>query len=311
MVYADIKLGYSCNNNCIHCVIADQREASLKTRGNQDRSTDEYKKELFDSRIRGADAVCFTGGEPTIRKDIFDLLRYAKNLGYKIGMQTNGRMFYYGEFAEKMAKIASIGYTFALHGHNAEMHDSITQVKGSFYQTTTGIKNLIELNQNITGKVVISKKNMKILPELMDFFIKLGVKNVNMAFPHAQGNAWKYFDEVVPRYTELAPFVHKTINFVREYNAKNNDKISISFEAVPFCFMEGYEDYIVELRFLNLKYSELKQLGEKTVNWQIVRKQIKKKFPQCAQCKYDHICEGPWQEYVEKYGDREFKTITI
>ncbi|MCK5282313.1 MAG: radical SAM protein [Nanoarchaeota archaeon] len=309
MAYADIKLGYTCNNNCIHCVIADQREFALKTRGNQDRSTDEYKIELYKSRLNGCNIVTFTGGEPTIRKDILELIRYAKLLGFDISMQTNGRMFYYKEFAEKAASIADINYVVALHSHKKEIHESITRAEGSFEQTVTGIKNLIALDQKLIGKVVISKKNIKHLKELMQFFIELNIKEVNMAFPHAQGNAWKYFDDVVPRYTELAPFVHKTIDFIEKYNKENNENIKIEFEAIPLCFMQGYKNYVSELKFLGKKYSELKALDGRVINWEQARKEIKRKFSQCKKCKYESICEGPWSEYVEKYGDNEFKEI--
>ena len=83
-----IKTGYSCNNNCIHCVIADNKE-SLMVRGLPiNRSTIEYKKELYASKLSGFDNVSFTGGEPTIRKDIIELLSYAKKLGYTTSLQT-------------------------------------------------------------------------------------------------------------------------------------------------------------------------------------------------------------------------------
>jgi MoaA/NifB/PqqE/SkfB family radical SAM enzyme len=166
MAYADIKLGYTCNNNCIHCVITDQKEHALKNRGNQDRSTEEYKKELYDSMSNGCRAVTFTGGEPTIRKDLQELLAYAKSLGYIINMQTNGRAFHSKAFAKGMAPF-DIHYTIALHGHNEKLHDHITRAKDSFNQTVKGIKNLAELKQEIFGKTVISKFNYKYLASLI------------------------------------------------------------------------------------------------------------------------------------------------
>lgn len=306
MATADIKMGYSCNNNCIHCVISDQRAKALSLRGNQDRTTEEYKKELFDSRIRGCNCVTFTGGEPTIRKDLLRLLNYAKSLGYHIGMQTNGRLFCYKKFTEMLVPY-NIKYTIALHGHNREIHEQITRSKGSFEQTINGIKNLVSSKQEVTGKLVISKKNYKYLLEIASFFINLGIKKMNFAFPHANGNAWKYFNEVVPTYTEIKDYVHKTINFVEEYNKKNNEEIWIDFEAIPFCFMAGHEKHIFELKYINSEYSEVKQLDSEGMDWGIVRKKIKSKFEKCKECQYNNLCEGVWKEYVIKCGDSEFK----
>ncbi|MBL7050533.1 radical SAM protein [Candidatus Woesearchaeota archaeon] len=302
---ADIKLGYSCNNNCIHCVITDQKKNALKTRGNQDRTTEEYKKELYNSRINGCTSVTFTGGEPTLRKDLLELLNYAKSLGFRINMQTNGRAFYYKKFAERFTPF-NITYTIALHGHTAEMHESITRSKESFGQTFKGIKNLVELKQKIWGKVVISKKNYKNLKNISKMFIDLGILNMNFAFPHAQGNAWKHFDKVVPKYTKIKKYIHETIDYVEFYN-KN---ITLSFETIPFCFMVGYEKYVSELKFKGNKHIELKQLDGKTKDWQKIRLQIKSKFKQCKKCKYDSICEGPWKEYPKKYGIREFSPVS-
>jgi len=103
MATVDIKLGYTCNNNCRHCVIADQREHALDMIGKEDLSTEEFKREILKSRKRGFTSIIFTGGEPTIRKDFLELLDYASFIGFRVNIQTNGRMLYYPEFAEKVA----------------------------------------------------------------------------------------------------------------------------------------------------------------------------------------------------------------
>lgn len=308
MKHADIKMGYSCNNNCIHCVVADQKESALKLRGNYDRSTEEYKNELYNSRIDGFDVVVFTGGEPTIRKDIKELLDYAKNLRFIINMQTNGRMFFYEKFAKKLSKLDII-YTVALHGDDDGLHDSITRAKGSFVQTIKGIKNLISLNQTVHGKVVISKKNYKKLKEILELFIDLGINHVNMTFPHGDGNARKYFFDVVPKYSEIRYSVEKVINFVEKYNKENYKHLYVDFEAIPFCFLNGNHEYVSELNFIDEENSELKQLNIYSKNWEILRKKNKKKFLKCNLCKMDSVCEGPWCEYSKYYGESEFKPI--
>ena len=299
--YVDIKVGYSCNNNCIHCVIADQRKRVLDVKGCQDRTTKQYKKELYDSIKRGFDSVIVTGGEPTIRGDLFELLNYAMGLGYEIQMQTNGRMFSNDKFAKKFSKFSVI-YTIALHGSNSKIHDSITQVPGSFNQTVQGIINLKKLYQLVTGKVVISRLNYKDLNNLLRLYKEFGVVSVNFAFPHALGNAKENFDLVVPRYKELQPYVHKLVRLSKKLN------IRAEFEAIPYCFMKDIEDYVCETRY-NKKEMELKQFGLDTQNWTLIRPTNKQKFPQCKKCRYDNICEGPWKEYPERFGNEEFKAV--
>jgi MoaA/NifB/PqqE/SkfB family radical SAM enzyme len=90
----DIKTGFVCNNNCLFCVQADN-----KCSGN--RTFEEIKKDLIDSKKR-CDGVVLTGGEVTIRKDFFEIVALAKELGYKtIQVQSNGRILSSMEFCKR------------------------------------------------------------------------------------------------------------------------------------------------------------------------------------------------------------------
>ena len=79
-------------------------------------------------------------------------------------------------------------------------------------------------------------------------------------------------------------------------------------EAIPYCLMQGYEDYVAEK---TIPETEIRGKNyQNTNNFTTLRKNKgKAKFPQCKQCKYDKICEGPWKEYPEKKGDKEFQSI--
>lgn len=311
MRHIDLKLGYACNNNCIHCVITQQIKASIDKRGNFNLSTKEVLTELNKYKKKGFDSITLTGGEALIRKDIFIIINSAHKKGFKINLQTNGRKLSNLDVVHKLLNY-KITYIIALHGHNARIHDSISRSTKSFNETVEGIKNLVKYKQEVIGKVVLSKKNYKKLTDLVKFYIKLGVKNIAIAFPHANGNAWKYFDEVVPTYTQVKNYVHKTIQYVEAYNkkAEKSQLVSLMFEAMPFCFMKGYALYVEEFKQKGIK-AEFKQLDfECSKDWEKSRLDAKKRFVQCKKCKFDKICEGVWAEYPEKYGSSEFKPIT-
>ena len=72
----DLKTGFLCNNNCRFCV-----QAHKKKFGNISKA--DLKKSLRESAQEGYKAVVFTGGEVTIRPDIIELVKYAKNSGFK------------------------------------------------------------------------------------------------------------------------------------------------------------------------------------------------------------------------------------
>lgn len=156
MQRTNIKVTFRCNNHCQFCAGRDEREKF------PDKTTDELKQ------VRKThEAIVFSGGEPTIRKDLPKLVRLAKDLRFRaIQIQTNGRMFTYRKFCQDLIKEGgkTISFGVSLHGHNSKLHDSLTGSSGSFNQTATGIKNLKSLGQQVLTNTVITKPNYKHLP---------------------------------------------------------------------------------------------------------------------------------------------------
>lgn len=305
----DIKFGYSCNNNCIHCVIAGHKERLLNEKKPIDRPTDEIKEHILDAKRKGAKSVVFTGGEVTIRPDFFELLEFAKTNRMRASLQTNGRSFCVKEFAGKTLGISpDMHFEVAIHSNSKDAHDKITRVEGSFSQTIQGIKNLIECGtKRVNFKVVISRLNFQDLEKIVALAHEVGVKQVDIAYPHGMGNARKHWFEIVPKYTEIYSSVIRAASFGREAGVK------VTFEAIPFCFLNGFENCASELRYLE-EYikgtaTELRQVDEPTINWQQERLRIKSKPIQCKECKYYAVCEGMWCEYLELYGGEEFKPV--
>ena len=291
----DLKVGFSCNNFCRHCVQAHKR-------GWGNKSTERIKNELEEAKRDGAADVVFTGGEPTIRKDIIELVAYAKELGYEtIQIQSNGRMFAYKPFCKKIIEAGANEFSPALNGHIPELHDFLSSSPGAFKQTVQGIKNLRELGQRIITNTVVSKPNYRYLPEIATLFVKLGVDQFQFAFVHAGGNAWKNFDSIVPRVSLAAPYIHKGLQIGIDAGIK------VMAEAMPYCIMKGYEKYVSELY---IPETEIMDAKVKVKSFTIVRQtKGKVKFSQCKKCKYELICEGSWREYPEKRGSEEFQPV--
>jgi len=291
-------VGYTCLNNCRFCVVADKRI-------NPDKSTEQIKEELKQAYSSGAREVVFTGGEFTIREDVFEIVKFAKEVGYIIVQaQTSGRMFSSVDFCKKMIIAGMNEFSPALHGHTAKLHDFLTRREGSFRQTVLGIHNMRKLTKGkirILTNTVINKYNYKFLPQLASLLVKLGVHQYQFAFVHALGNAYKDFKEVVPRKTDVLPFLKKALDIGIERGLK------VMAEAIPLCLMRGYEEYESEFY---IPPTEIRERGQTVEKFEEVRvKEGKTKFPQCKICKYCDVCEGPWKEYPEYYGSQEFKPV--
>lgn len=299
MKRVDLKVGFSCNNHCKFCVQGNKRET------HKDKSISEIKKILKECRS-DYDQVVFTGGEVTIRNDFPEIVQYANNLDFKvIQIQTNGRRFAYMDYCKELVSKGANEFAIALHGSKPEIHDGLTRAKGSFKQTTQGMRNLVSLNQRILTNTVITKQNYKDLPNLADLFIDIGVGQFQFAFIHINQiikNDPDLIEEIIPRKSNVMPYVKKGLDKGIEAGMR------VMTEAIPFCFMEGYEEHIAENNYIpeGTVYDgdlHIEDYGKYRKN------EGKKKAEKCKECKYYKVCEGPWKEYPDIFGWDEFKPV--
>jgi len=291
----DIKLGFNCNNNCLCCPADDFKKLG-------DQSFSEIQKGLREGIKNGAREVVLTGGEPTIRPDILKIIQYCREIGYEfIQLQTNGRMFSYKDFCKKLIEAGITEFGPSLHGPDAETHDYFTQSPGAFNQVVAGIKNLKSLNQKVIINSVITKFNYKKLPNTATLFVSLGVDQFQFAFPHLVGTAWRNADLICPRKKEVQPYLKKALKI------GVNAGISVMVEAYPFCLLDGFEIYSSDV-FMPL--ADIADARGFSKEHHILRKKTgKAKHEKCKTCRFNPICEGPWKEYVQKFGWSEFSPV--
>ncbi|MCX6802454.1 MAG: radical SAM protein [Candidatus Diapherotrites archaeon] len=295
-----ILLGYECNNNCRFCYCGSKRDLQPMT-------TAEAKKQIELGRKRGSKFVDFLGGEPTIRKDIFELLRHAKKTGYEtISVTTNGRMLSKPAFAREAVNAGLNSAVFSIHGHTAELHDYLTRCKGSFSQLANGMRNFRkESGGYLCTNTVIVKPNISFLPKIAEKAISLGADGLEFIFPHPRGNAYENFEELVPRLEELIDVVPKTIRAGRKNGIKH-----VYFRYVPYCYMS------CNLPFLSERIAkgslEEEHIGPEFQDLEVEKNRAlhgRVKGRQCMGCKYFNSCEGIFKEYAEKRGFEELVPV--
>jgi radical SAM protein with 4Fe4S-binding SPASM domain len=115
--------------------------------------------------------VLFTGGEPLIREDIFELAEYAHQKGLPVGLPTNGISLTKRE-AELMRKTNVYRACFDLDGASEEVHNSL---RGEFKSALKGIQLCQEEGLSVQVNSVITKLNKDEMPALFEFIQKLGV----------------------------------------------------------------------------------------------------------------------------------------
>jgi len=294
-----LPLGYLCNNNCIHCFLPYQDNQFSKSLG-------QIQEDLSKAKSIGIDRISLTGGEPTIRKDIFDIIRLCKKIGFDIiQIQTNGRMLSYRSFCEKLVRSGVNDFCISIHGHTAEIHDNITQVKGSFSETVKGIENLMSMashlrREHILANLVISKFNYKFLPEIVEFFHAKGFNIIELEYPRIMGNASRHVDKI-PSRTEAAKYIANA--------SKRADELGVDVLFVddfPVCLSEGFYKNNAYLRHNPQKELNMSDDGIITDT----EKGDKVHFSICKHCAARQICPGDWPEYEKYFGTSEFRPMT-
>jgi len=292
----DVKTGFQCNNKCLFCVQGDKRDLH----GNK--STQEVKQTLEDAR-KDADSIVFTGGEVTIRPDFLELVSFARDLGFRtIQIQTNGRMLAYRRFCEQTVAAGANEFSPALHGHTPELHDYLTCSKNAFKQTVQSIRNLRALGQPVITNTVITRSNYRHLVDIARILVSLGVAQYQFAFVHPVGTAGANFFSVTPRMTLIEPHVKKGL----KYGLKRN--VVAVTEAIPYCFMKGYEHCVAEQHIPRTKIFDAKFVVDDYTEFRLT--EGKAHGEPCGECTWRRVCEGPWREYPENYGWDEFKPRT-
>ncbi|RLJ09786.1 MAG: hypothetical protein DRP15_02435 [Candidatus Aenigmatarchaeota archaeon] len=292
----ELLVGFQCNNNCKFCSIDYSKRVFNKT-------TEEIKEDILDAKRKGAEIVGFTGGEPTIRKDIFELVSFARKQGFRtIRIQTNGRMFANVKFTKKIIDSGANYFKFSIHGHRPEIHDYLTQVSGSFKQTIQGLKNIRAMDRTVEVNTVITKTNYKFLPQTVKFLLDLGTSRYVLIFPSILGNMYENRKELAPRISDVVSYVCEALDIIEDYNLDKGVVMSI-----PPCFFDKkYWKFIIS----DLSQFKTEVKGpEFSVNLDEKMSKEKTKTPQCKYCLFDLVCPGIRYEYVDIFGFDEIKPI--
>ena len=161
----DLALTYSCNNNCYFCYTGGPRKVT-------ELGTADWKKvidRLWDS---GIPQVVFTGGEPTLRSDLVELIDYARE--FVTGLVTNGRKL--TSLVADLHRVSLDYVQVSLESHRPEVHDSMVGVKGAWQETRDGIIAALKNDLAVITNTTLTKDNLALFPDLIQAGSELGLK---------------------------------------------------------------------------------------------------------------------------------------
>jgi radical SAM protein with 4Fe4S-binding SPASM domain len=197
LVDLTIELTKKCPLNCLIC------SSEAGTPYQNELSTSQIKKVIKDSKKLGTKNVCFSGGEPFEHPDIVELCRYAKSLGLEVHIYTSGNIRDKCNFLCPISEDLLIQVRdsidkiiIGLQGPNAESHESITRVKGSFENAIASIEKAAKHSIPVEIHFVPVRLNYKYLPEIVNFSKKAGIARVSILRFVPQGRG-KIFNDLL------------------------------------------------------------------------------------------------------------------
>lgn len=268
----DFQVTKNCNLNCEFCCGADRRR--------NDSTTLEIKSVIDKLEKAGVDRIVLTGGEPLVRKDIDEIIKYIYDKGINVYLSTNG--YFLKEHLDIISKcVDCVG--LPLDGYTPQLSKEMTRKDSQLDTTLNALKLIKETNKNIITKVgtVVSKINYKTLDKLGELLYKNekcepDVWRLYQFTPLGEGKKTKEkfyitdeeYYEVVEKIKKIFP--DKNIGSLS--NEESNDAyifVAPDMETVGLT----NDDYISLGNALEMNYSEIINLRE---NMEVTLKNAKK-----------------------------------
>lgn len=172
-----LDITHKCNLKCNICEIRkDSQTAEF--------STEEVKQLISQANCWGVKEFVFSGGEPLLREDIFEILEFVRSNNYQVGLLTNGILL-----KDALTKLPpylisnTVSLSISMDALSAQIHDDIRGKAGSFAATFDALKQLSKMKENypnINFNVIsiVLNENLEELFGLANFFKELNVNSI-------------------------------------------------------------------------------------------------------------------------------------
>ncbi len=261
---------------------------------------------MQDGFTDGAFGFWFSGGEPMVRKDFFDILDGARGLGFeRIRVQTNGMWLADEGVARRLQAAGVTDITLALRAPNATMNDKINGVSGSYEKLEQATQNLSALGLNVEGEILVYRQNVEHLEEIIRHFHGLGIQRFTLSIlsvAEMDDEKAASVGKNIPRMSAVGDAIDTIIKA-----GISRDKQFIQAPHLPPCVVKPEHNWVLtrgaslRMRIVEpdgkiRRYDQLPLHGGGFLSW-------------CEGCSSKQICDGVRPDYVRAHGYSEFKAM--
>ena len=279
--YVELTMHFKCNLKCQHCMIEGTMDWL------QPESMSSFQEVLAANREQQLwRGIIFTGSEVTLRRDLTELARVARDHGFShVRIQTHGMKLANEKYLQELVDAGIDEYFVSITAADAATHDAITQVPGSFDRTMRGLENLEQHDVATMTNTVITRLSYQQLPALVD--------RVGHLRRLQRMDFWNYWPmrenddkDLIASHLDVLPYLRDAIAGARERG------ITLEIKNFPECLLGKDREY------LNNDQPEL------IIDPEFWPEFMRNGFHQCAHRSYcgAERCLGLNTAYIEKFG---------
>jgi radical SAM protein with 4Fe4S-binding SPASM domain len=217
----DLAITYRCNNDCLHCYNARSRDYP-------ELSTRKWHQILDRLWAIGIPHVVFTGGEPTLRNDLPELIAHAEQNGQITGINTNGRRLSDNKYVDGLVKAGLDHVQITLESHDPNIHDAMVHSHGAWNQTVAGIRNVLETPLYVMTNTTMLHANSSGLLQTLTYLAGIGVPTIGLNALIYSGRGLTVNSGVSE--IDLPPL----LNLAREITSTHNQRL-IWYTPTQYC----------------------------------------------------------------------------
>ncbi len=282
-------MGHDCNAACTFCYSALAKD-KLKM------PKEKIRFILRDYINKGYKNISFTGGEPTIRKDIFSLIKYAKEIGYDfVELKTNLFMLSHHPFVKKLENYGLDSISFSVFGFGNKIYSKITGINKGYSYLIKALENLKHSSLSLSANILISKYSYKDISKIVDILLSYNI--ASFCFWYISTNELKgNHTDLLPSFSSFKKTLFSSIKIMIS-KGKNDIKIL----HIPPCILEDYAKYYFNERRADITIVDSKS----TFNIKDESFSDLIKLDICKSSDKINLCAGLRIDYYRKFGDSE------
>ena len=276
-----------CNQDCPFCSANETTENVFKDSG-------EMLRRIARMARSGVRHISFSGGEPTLSKDLVHYIRAASRLGIAdIELVTNGVLL---DGPEKVRPLVEAGLSKAfvsLHGHDELLSRRATAKVGDWERSVRAIHAMVDAGVDVDVNHVITAVNYPYLPRFADFVSATwgGRVGISFAFVTPQFKALENA-ALMPRISEVMPYLRRAMKVLESRGCHFTIG---SRQGIPPCFLGEF-----------MRWSDFVDMSPQALSDDEPQKT---RGPQCTRCRFSTLCVGLWKPYAARYGFDELVPV--